>query len=175
MKILLWFFFCFLILLFSATYMNAQHQIPFSVISSGGEKTAGANFMLNQTIGEAFIDKSMNTFHQQYSGFWYVYKQSIITEIKPEDLLPTEFKLEQNFPNPFNPSTSIKYAVPEKSHVLIKIYNIVGEEVVLLADEEKDRGWYTISFNAPRLASGIYIYRMQAGNFISTRKMMLLK
>jgi len=165
-----------LLLLLIASITIAQNQIPVSVISSGGEKSTNTSFILSSTVGEPFIGKAISSANQQNIGFWYVYKQSTITSVEEEqELLPTEFKLEQNFPNPFNPTTTIKYAVPQKSNVLIKIYNIAGEEVSLLVNEEKDQGWYSIRFNSTSLASGIYIYRMQAGNYISTRKMMLIK
>jgi hypothetical protein len=154
----------------------AQNNIPVSVISSGGEKSSSASFILSSTVGEPFIGKAVSSANQHNIGFWYVYKQSTITSVEEEqETPPTEFKLEQNFPNPFNPATTIKYAVPIRSNVLIKIYNIVGEEVAKLVNEEKEQGWYSLVFESSGLASGIYIYRMQAGNYISTRKMTLIK
>jgi hypothetical protein len=165
-----------LLLLLIASVTLAQNKIPVSVLSSGGEKSASAEFILSSTVGESFIGKTINATNQQNVGFWYVYKQSTITVVEEEqELLPTEFKLEQNFPNPFNPATTIKYAVPIKSNVLIKIYNIVGEEVAKLVNEEKDQGWYSLVFESSGLASGIYIYRMQAGTYVNTKKMILVK
>jgi uncharacterized repeat protein (TIGR01451 family) len=89
--------------------------------------------------------------------------------------LPDNYSLAQNYPNPFNPSTTIMYSVPERSVVTIKIYNVLGEEITTLVNEEKERGWYEIKFNSNGLASGIYVCRMQAGNYVSIKKMMLLK
>jgi hypothetical protein len=100
---------------------------------------------------------------------------------------PTEYKLEQNYPNPFNPTTKIRYAVSqdvrsEKQEVSLKVYDILGNEVTTLVNEQKDPGYYEIDFNAHNLpagrqglASGVYIYRLTAGSFISTKKMMVLK
>jgi hypothetical protein len=88
---------------------------------------------------------------------------------------PEEFKLEQNYPNPFNPVTSIKYYVPEAAFVTLKVYDILGNEVSSLVNEEKAPGIYSVSFNAAERSSGVYIYSMRAGNYTETRKMILLK
>lgn len=85
------------------------------------------------------------------------------------------FELFQNYPNPFNPVTNIKYSVPERAVVTIKIYNIAGEEITTLVNEEKDRGWYEVKFGVNDLSSGIYLCRMQAGFYVNIKKMMLLK
>ena len=88
---------------------------------------------------------------------------------------PKEFKLEQNYPNPFNPTTRIRYQVSSLSEVSLKVYGILGSEVVTLVNEEQQPGYYEVQFKASNLASGVYIYRLQAGSFISTKKMMLLR
>ncbi len=88
---------------------------------------------------------------------------------------PNRFVLEQNYPNPFNPSTVIKYAVPENEHVSLKIYNSLGAEVCTLYNGIKNTGTYEETFNAGSFASGVYFYKLQAGNLTTTRKMMLLK
>jgi hypothetical protein len=152
-----------------------QHQISNSVISSGGFTITGANNILSSSIGESFIGNSVNATQQQQAGFWYVYQQTTITDVEDKDLLPTVFKLEQNYPNPFNPSTIIKFGVPERSNVLIKIYDILGSEVVTLVNEEMEAGWYQKNFDAYSYSSGIYLFRMEAGTYISTKKMMLIK
>ena len=92
-----------------------------------------------------------------------------------DNLLPTEYALEQNFPNPFNPSTTIKYQLPKDGLVTLKIYDILGREVATLVNEEKIAGKYQVNFNASSLASGVYIYKLQAGDFVSSKKMLLLK
>ena len=88
---------------------------------------------------------------------------------------PDKFELSQNYPNPFNPSTTIKYSVANAGFVTIKLYNIVGEEVATLVNEEEPAGYYQIKFNASNLASGIYFYTLTAGNFRETKKLVLLK
>lgn len=88
---------------------------------------------------------------------------------------PTEFKLEQNYPNPFNPTTTIQYQLPQDSKVILKVYDILGSEVAALVNEEQEAGYKEVKFDAINFASGIYVYRLQAGDYISTKKMMLLR
>ena len=88
---------------------------------------------------------------------------------------PKEFKLEQNYPNPFNPTTRIRYQVSSLSEVSLKVYGILGSEAATLVNEQKEAGYYEVNWDASNLASGVYIYRLQAGSFISTKKMMLLR
>ena len=99
----------------------------------------------------------------------------ILTGIEDESLLPTNYSLEQNFPNPFNPSTKIKYSIPKSSQVTLKIFNTLGEEMETLVNEEKPVGTYEVNWNAANLPSGVYFYSLQAGDFVQTRKMILLK
>jgi hypothetical protein len=86
-----------------------------------------------------------------------------------------DFSLEQNYPNPFNPNTIIGFNLPNKSFVELKVYDILGREVAIILNEEKNAGLNEVLFNASSLSSGVYLYRLRAGNFIQTRKMILLK
>jgi len=87
----------------------------------------------------------------------------------------SDFILEQNYPNPFNPSTKIKYSIPQTSNVIIKVYDILGNEIETLVNEEKQTGTYEVTWYAENLPSGVYFYRLQAGSFVETKKMVLLK
>ncbi len=89
--------------------------------------------------------------------------------------IPASYKLEQNFPNPFNPSTTIKYSVHKEGLVKIILYDVLGREVTSLVNEVKPVGNYEVNFNASNLTSGVYFYRMQAGNFVQAKKMILMK
>jgi hypothetical protein len=89
--------------------------------------------------------------------------------------LPANYRLVQNFPNPFNPNTKITYQIPELSFVTLKIYDALGNEIIKLVNGEKPVGSYKIEFDATTLPSGIYFYRLQAGNFVENKKMILLK
>ena len=89
--------------------------------------------------------------------------------------LPSEYKLEQNFPNPFNPTTNIRYSIIKTTKVVLKIFDILGREVQTLVNSEQAPGQYIVKFDAQNLASGIYFYQINAGNFTATKKLMLLK
>jgi len=99
----------------------------------------------------------------------------LIVGVEDETPLPTEFALEQNYPNPFNPGTTFRYSIPQTSKIVIKVYDILGNEIALLMDEEKTIGTYELTWNAAALPSGVYFYQLKAGDFISTKKMILLK
>jgi len=88
---------------------------------------------------------------------------------------PKEFKLEQNYPNPFNPITVIGYQLPVISKVTLKVYDILGSEVATLVNEEQEAGYKEVKFDAANIASGMYVYRLSSGSYVSTKKMMLLK
>ncbi len=98
---------------------------------------------------------------------------SVITSIDKNKFL--DYSLSQNFPNPFNPSTTINYSVPKTSFVTLKVYDILGREIAILVSEQKKAGYYKVNFIGKSLPSGIYIYKMQTGNFVDTKKLILLK
>ena len=89
--------------------------------------------------------------------------------------IPESFSLSQNYPNPFNPTTKINYSIPQRSKVILKVYDVLGTEVATLVNEEKSAGDREINYNALQLSSGIYFYKLQAGSLIETKKMILLK
>jgi hypothetical protein len=89
--------------------------------------------------------------------------------------VPGEYALEQNYPNPFNPSTDISYAIPAETHVTLKVYNLLGQEIVSLVDEVKEAGQHTVSWNAADQASGVYFYSLQTDDFSATKKMVFMK
>lgn len=154
----------------------AQEQISSSVFGNGAAATSNGSFKIVGTLGQPAIGPANNNVNTQLAGFWYTTFE-LVTSVEQieNDLLPTEFRLEQNYPNPFNPSTTIQFAVPKASHVTIKIYDILGRQVATLVDEEYQAGHYKVMFEAGDLASGLYVYQIQAGDFRATKKLMLLK
>ncbi|RKY92064.1 MAG: hypothetical protein DRQ13_10780 [Ignavibacteriae bacterium] len=110
---------------------------------------------------------------------WKIINTYIITGIETSSDCIKIYSLTNNYPNPFNPSTIIKYSVPENEYVTLKVYDAIGNEISTLVNEEKQAGNYEVEFSAPggatSLSSGIYFYRLQAGSFVETKKMVLLK
>ena len=110
-----------------------------------------------------------------------VMKSDGVTSVKQEELIPVNFTLSQNYPNPFNPSTTIRYGLPTNSIVSLKVYNILGQEIINLVNSEQFLGWHEIVWNA-NVSSGIYFYRIHAVSisdpnhkFTQLKKMLLLK
>jgi len=124
------------------------------------------------------IDSSLasNKLHQ--GSKWYIDYLFFgpLSDVEDEHTnIPNTFYLNQNYPNPFNPSTKIKYAVPQNSNVVIKVLDILGNEIETLVNEEKPTGTYEITWYAENLPSGVYFYQLKAGSFVETKKMLLLK
>ena len=99
----------------------------------------------------------------------------VVTGIEEEEIPPTVCSLSQNYPNPFNPSTTIRYGLPDKTHVRLEVFNLLGQSVALLVDGEQEAGYHTAGFEARTLASGVYIYRLNANTFVQTKRLLLLK
>ena len=98
-----------------------------------------------------------------------------VNGVERVDELPQSFTLSQNYPNPFNPTTKIEFAIPKSENVTLKVFNILGQQVATLVNQHMDAGTYKVDFDASKLSSGLYIYRIEAGTFNSSRKMMLVK
>ncbi len=96
-------------------------------------------------------------------------------DVENDGVNPTEFALFQNYPNPFNPTTKIKYQLPENEFVTLKVYDILGNEVATVVNEQQNAGAYNVTFDATNLSSGVYFYKITAGNFVQMKKMLLLK
>jgi len=106
---------------------------------------------------------------------WLYDSMTFTVSSNDDEIIVNNFTLEQNYPNPFNPSTTINYSLGERSNVSLKIYDVLGNEVASLVNTTQEAGKYDIKFDASGLSSGLYIYKLNAGNFTSSRKMMLLK
>ena len=128
------------------------------------------------TAGYRVRAKDTQNFYSIYSDSQLI-KTIPVNKITSADEITSikEYELYQNYPNPFNPSTTIKYSILHSAHVILKVYDILGREVANLVNEQKAAGIYKIDFNASFLSSGIYVYRIEAGNFIAVKKLILLK
>ncbi len=122
-----------------------------------------------------FVVADNHLFLSTSDGHLICFDEAPVSVKDEERALPLEFDLMQNFPNPFNPSTTIEYVLPKKSHVKIEIYNQLGELVRILVNSEKSAGYHTISWNAVNVSSGVYFCRIITEGYSKTRKMMLLK
>lgn len=109
------------------------------------------------------------------NGIYKTQSEGTTTSILEDQSIANSFKLHQNYPNPFNPSTNINFSLPEAGFVSLKVYNILGQLVETLVDQRMVGGAHSISFDASRSSSGVYIYRLQAGNKVHTKKMLLIK
>lgn len=125
----------------------------------------------------SFVDENLSSGKYQYRlkqldfDGSYIYSSSIEVDVNT----PEKFSLEQNYPNPFNSSSVIKYSIPKSSQVSLKIFNTLSEEIETLINEEKPAGIYELTWNASTLPSGVYFYQLNAGDFVETKKMILLK
>ena len=100
---------------------------------------------------------------------------SFVTSVGNDVVNPASFELAQNFPNPFNPTTSIRYTVGKADNVSLTVYNMLGQEIASVVNQFQTAGSYTVNFDASKLASGMYLYKIQSGSFSDVKKMMLLK
>jgi hypothetical protein len=170
---------------------NSGFEIECSVISNEERNLnwqsigfVNGNGTTSQSHSYTFIDNNISAVKYSYRlkqiDFDGTFSYS--NEIEVDLSLPQTFSLEQNYPNPFNPSTTIKYTIPnvtlsgvEGSRVTLKVYDAIGNEIATLVNESKTAGNYEIVFNAKNLSSGTYFYKLQAGSFIETKKMILIQ
>ncbi|WP_337873131.1 T9SS type A sorting domain-containing protein, partial [Ignavibacterium sp.] len=155
-------------------YSANKFELPASAyFRIGTTNTDGnGNFSYTTNLNIEAIAVTATDFWGNTSNFA---RLNIVTDVEDELQTPTDFVLNQNYPNPFNPSTSISFSIPNEELVSLKVYNSLGEEVAELISENKPAGNYSISFDAVALSSGLYFYQIKAGNFIETKKMILIK
>ena len=116
-------------------------------------------------------------FFENMNGGARIFKATYtVTDVEPvSSLIPDDYELQQNYPNPFNPSTNIEYSIPEESFVELMVYDVLGNEVASLVDEQQQAGVYRANFTANNLSSGMYFARITANEFTQVVKMILLK
>ncbi|OGU57758.1 MAG: hypothetical protein A2455_08985 [Ignavibacteria bacterium RIFOXYC2_FULL_35_16] len=157
-------------------------QTPSIAFDSEGKFFGTINFASNKISELISIDKLNgtgtvigSTGFSLVSGI--VMKGTVVVGIKENQVhqTPIDYALKQNYPNPFNATTNITYSLPRASKVILKVYDIIGNEILTLVDGEKEAGVYDVVLNEANLPSGVYLYKITAGDFISTKKMILLK
>ena len=139
--------FLFLVLIcFLPSDIISQHVLRNSVFATGGGLMANANNNSKAVVGQTASGSSANANNILHSGF--LYAADLLTAIgNDEKGIPTEYNLFQNYPNPFNPSTKIKFALPVAAHVRLEVFNLLGQSIEVLVDEEKSAGYYNAPFN----------------------------
>ena len=143
--------------------------VTIGSVKGHGTTTSPNNYIYVDKLTDA--GKYFYRLKQIDYGGKYEYSQTVEVNWSPF----TTYKLEQNYPNPFNPTTTIGFGIPEKGNVKISVLNILGEEIKVLLNEEKEAGYHSVDFNASELPSGVYFYQLRAGSFVETKKMILLR
>lgn len=157
-------------------YVKEGYKIPFQLIVSDNDGLNSAELWRNREgqIGWSPFDNDAGWRDPStWMYTWLGNTDVISTDVKDE--LPLQYSLDQNYPNPFNPTTQIKYSIAKAGVVTLKIYDILGRQVADLVNRYQEAGKYTVDFNASRLSSGVYIYRIESSSFTSVKKMMLIK
>jgi hypothetical protein len=164
--------------LLSDSNTDSIYTLTFNITSV---KKIIYKFVIHKASGDTWesssdrVDSTLNGAPRTEKVVWFN-NDSTLTGVRLDDnAIVTTYELLQNYPNPFNPSTTINYAIPFDNLVTMKIYDILGQEVFTLVNEKQKAGRYQVSFDASRLSSGAYFYRIEAGSYTSLKKMMLLK
>lgn len=152
----------------------AQVKLAGSVFGHVGAVLSGPNHSHVGTGGQAAIGCLACSQYRCNVGFWYA-RSVPLTAVDAEQGVPAEFRLDQNYPNPFNPVTTISYGLARRTAVSLSVYNILGQHVATLAEGVQNAGFYKVTFDGSRLASGVYWYRLEAQSFVSVRKLVVLK
>ncbi len=153
----------------------APYTYNIPSIAVGAVDTSGyARVLVDTTIFPGYINLSWEIAEQGWPA-WEDSVRVTVTGVELANGLPTQFALEQNYPNPFNPSTNIKYQIPNANHVALKVFDVLGREVATLVNDQRSPGTYKVQWDASGVASGVYLYRLQAGSFVETKKCVVLR
>ena len=148
------------------------HQVYSNLINPGSELVDAVDISPNGLFIVGFGTNSLTTLDEGY-----LLSVNGVSSVSESGNNPGDFSLEQNYPNPFNPSTSIQYAIASRQFVQLRVFDVLGNEIATLVNEEKSPGVYNIEFGtgSTELSSGIYFYKITAGDFVQTKKMILVK
>jgi hypothetical protein len=155
--------------------MWSQYKLQRGVFGNGATASANTTHQLKGTVGQPAIGVTQHTTLRHQIGFWYQIPQlpTSVETISTE--MPLEYRLEQNFPNPFNPATTIRFALRARDEVTVRIFDLLGREITTLLKEELPAGVHQLTFDATELPSGMYFYQLVTKEFLQTRKLLLVK
>jgi hypothetical protein len=150
--------------------------VPWSAIDMGFAVSSSSTTIVKSLVGQGFVGVLQGVNTTIESGFLAdTLFRTVLVSVAERTGVPKEYALQQNYPNPFNPSTTIRFELPHAAQVSLMVYNVLGQEVMTLISEEKPAGIYEVQFDPRNLSSGMFVYRLRTGDFVQTRKLMLLK
>jgi hypothetical protein len=154
---------------------SAQSSVTWSAIGTGFEISSSATLITKSVLGQHGVGTMQGASMFIESGFLADSLLRTLTFVVGREEIVRQFALNQNYPNPFNPTTTISYEIPKATQVRLTVFDILGREVQTLVNETKQPGRYEEIMNGNRLASGVYVYRLQAASFIETRRALLIR
>lgn len=158
----------------AAMAYGQTYKMKQDVIASGASDAKNATQWIRGTVGQGIIGNTFNGTTNDAQGFWHTNMGLIGVEITKTGM-PGDYELFQNFPNPFNPTTTIKFSVPNRSHVALKVFSMTGSLVKTLIDENYAAGEYSVVFSANEYPTGSYLYTLEAAGHLMTKRMILIK
>lgn len=144
------------------------------VVASGATDATNATMRMMGTIGQGVIGTVAGNANVDYQGFWHIPALASGVEIGVTGP-PADFQLFQNYPNPFNPATTIKFSVPKSTHIALRVISMTGALVKTLVNENYAAGSYSVVFTANEIPTGTYLYQLEAGGQVMTKRMILIK
>ncbi len=149
--------------------------VAWSLFPTGFAVSRSATATLTSSVGATFVGFSRVGSASISSGSLSGRIVAVTGVKESNSLLPREYTLYQNYPNPFNPSTTVRYDLPKATFVALNVFDVLGRHVSTIVNEEKPAGAYQVNVYTPNLPSGVYFYRIHAGDFVKTKKFILLK
>jgi hypothetical protein len=161
----------------SSLALSQNSAVNWWAMDMGYAASTTGNTKLHSAVGQnsAGVMKTGNTMIM--SGFLAdtLFRKGVVSAVSEEEALPLTFELGQNYPNPFNPTTTIEFSLPKAGHVSLILYDMLGREIEKLVDGELAAGRYRAVWNARGYATGMYVYRLQAGDYVAVKRLLLLK
>lgn len=164
-------------LILSTTFLQSQNnKVTWSSFNMGFAEVELYNLKVKSVAGQVFVGTTSRENTQVISGFLAdTLFGGTLVSVEDGKEIPERFSLDQNYPNPFNPSTKINFAIPKESHVTLKIYDILEKEVETLVNEVVQPGYHEIFYVGAQLSSGVYLYRLVSNDYVSIKKLILIK